>query len=273
MSFTRLTVDQFFCVLQHADKRAWNAVMDRAFSLFGTSLPCNRFPVGELNEIALRDLMRRNGIDVVWESGTARKDLLLRNVDGLTDLSVKFVSDTKSVILHNAQRKINTDLSLTPTLLITPREWWLLSDAWLSAHAVHVKDYLKNNGDSLAMDLRFLGGLRERGYPYTFAHAFQYDRKVCQHKSVAQFVYNMMMAVDAEETVEPIREFLVSQLTCLESMGFGGSVRAAGAAGGGAVTDAVKTPRATPTCSRCGEKGHTKRTCSLNPPPQITEPL
>ena len=261
MSFTRLTVDQFFRVLQHADKRAWNAVMDRAFSLFGTSLPCNRFPVGELNEIALRDMMRRNGVDVVWESGTTRKDLLLRNVEGLTDLSVKFVSDTKSVILHNAQRKINTDMSLTPTLLITPLEWWLLSDTWLAAHAVNTKDYLKNNGDSLAMDLRFLGGLRERGYPYTFPHAFQYDRKACQQKSIAQFVYNLLMATDAEETPVPVRTFLTDQFSALESMCRPAPAPAIGE---------PKAPRAAPTCSRCGEKGHTKRTCPSPTSPQTS---
>lgn len=212
-----LTVEQFWDEIVKGSKTQWKQVTEFMLHQFGTALSCNRFAVGEVIEDATGDFLQACGIQANCVPSAKRIDIAVENVTNLTGLSSKFVSTGNHVILHNAQRKINTDFTVSPTLLFRMNEWWFLYPPLIAELGVDMKQHFKNTGDSLQLKFTILDELRKVNYPYHIEYSIYYDKSVARMKSVSDLTYTFVKDLHDPATPPAIREYLQKTLDAIPS--------------------------------------------------------
>jgi hypothetical protein len=179
-----LSIADFMTHVREADKSAYRDIMRYLMTEFGTSLPCNRFSVGNCNEYAIADVIRTTPMKVTEKQNATRIDM---GVTGFCDFSIKYSSGA-SAILHNSQGS-NVDTTMHNTLLVTPKEWWFLSPLEIAKYDVTLSTYIDNRGDSLTLKLSILTALRKANYPHHFDFDISVNKTDCKHKEIARIIY------------------------------------------------------------------------------------
>jgi hypothetical protein len=77
---------------------------------------------------------------------------------------------------------------------------------------------MKNNGDSLQLDLKMLGILREKEYPYYLQQPLTYDKSSCLRKPTSDLTYTLVKDLFSPETPTATRDYIQSVLDSLESV-------------------------------------------------------
>jgi hypothetical protein len=185
-----ISIDNFMTRLKAADKSSYQELMRHLFLEYGTSLHCNRFAIGNCNEYAIADVVRKTGLTVEEHSNAKRIDL---DVKEFSAFSIKYTSGGEA-ILHNSQRKTNTDLTMHDTLIVTPSQWWFLAPSVIKEYGVDLTKYIKNNGDSLALKLSILTKLKEVKYPHYFDFDISVDKTKCKNKEINRIIYDKVCA-------------------------------------------------------------------------------
>ena len=193
MTDSMMTRPEFWERIKNGDKTEWKNITEFALNQFGTALSCNRFAIGEVIENATEKYLNDVGIRAACVPSAKRIDLTVSNVEGLAGLSSKFVSTDGHVILHNAQRKINTDLSIHPTLLFLMEEWWFLDPPTIAALGIAIQDHLTNNGDSLQLKFTLLAELKTKDYPYVTKVHLDYNKATCAMKATSDLTYKILL--------------------------------------------------------------------------------
>ena len=170
------------------NKDEWLKKINFILTQFGTSLHCNRFDVGNMIEFSIADFLRELDFEVEELPNASRIDMIIH---GYGSLSIKY-SSGKEVILHNSQRKINNDYDMKDTLLITPNDWWFLNTDSIYESGVMLEEYLKNNGDSLSLNLKILKELRSKKYPFYLDCKLSNKKEECMHKQCSKLVYEIV---------------------------------------------------------------------------------
>jgi len=212
-----LSIEEFWKAIEIGSKDRWKQINEFMLHHFGTALSCNRFAVGEIIEDATSDFLKVCGIDALCVPSAKRIDIVIKNVKGLEGLSSKYVSTGNHVILHNSQRKTNTDLEMSSTLLFLPTEWWFLHPITIKELGLTITDYMKNTGDSLQLSFKLLDALRLKKYPYTMKVELLYDKSKCLKKATSDLTYHIINDVLNSETPEIIRQYLQKLLDSIPS--------------------------------------------------------
>lgn len=186
----KISIENFMMRLKTADKTFYQKLMRHLFLEYGTTLHCNRFPIGNCNEYAIADVVRKTGLTVEEHSNAKRIDL---DVKEFRPFSIKYTSGGDA-ILHNSQRKTNTDLTMHDTLIVTPSQWWFLAPSVIKEYNIDLTKYIKNNGDSLVLKLSVLKDLQKMKYPYFFEFDISIDKKQCKHKEISRVLYEKLCA-------------------------------------------------------------------------------
>ena len=156
------------------DEQLWQTITSQDFSpykrhinyllnKYGTSNRCNRFDVGNVIEFIIRDWMiSGNNLNVDSLPNEKRIDLCINNT---YKLSVKY-SSGGNIKLHNSNNTINSDMSMSNTLLITPERLYLLTKENIKDCGLNVEDYLKNTGDGLQLKGKIRTILDKKKFKY-----------------------------------------------------------------------------------------------------------
>jgi len=181
-------------------KRANKTIFVKGFKLymneFGTSLPCNRFALGNLVEKLTIDAICSEGLKVTALPNEARYDC---DIDTFGKLSIKY-SSGGDITLHNSRSSVNKDMTMVDTLVITPKKWYLLIMSSIEGHGVEIAPYLKNNGDSLSLKASIFTELERIGYDYILDFDVGLDKKDCQNKEVNDIIADYIFSkIHAEE--------------------------------------------------------------------------
>jgi hypothetical protein len=187
-SFKMYTTRLFFQELKAADKTRWKACFQFMMKEFGMSLQCNRFDVGNSNEAAIADVIKRMGRRATVHTNAKRIDI---EVEDAIKFSIKY-SSTGNIRLHNSLGS-NRDLEMTDTLLVTPTEWWFLDTALMAEHGVAVADYLKNCDDCLELRRKVLTHLRKAKYPLMFEFVLDLPT-TCKNRPTYEVFYEYVCA-------------------------------------------------------------------------------
>ena len=154
---------------------------------YGTSLPSNRFTVGNLLEFIFSDYyIKKSGINVEKLPNAKRIDLRLNNK---FDLSIKY-SKSGPIKLHNSNNCVNKDMHMTNLILLTPKNLWLITNENLPSFGIDVKQYLKNNGDSLVLKRSLLTELGKINFKYKMDINLECT---CKNISISETFYRQVM--------------------------------------------------------------------------------
>jgi len=154
---------------------------------YGTSLPSNRFTVGNLLEFIFSDyFIKKMGIKVEKLPNAKRIDLRLNNKFGL---SIKY-SKSGPIKLHNSNNCVNKDMHMTNLILLTPKNLWLITNENLPTFGIDVKQYLKNNGDSLVLKRSLLTELGKINFKYKMDINLECT---CKNISISETFYRQVM--------------------------------------------------------------------------------
>jgi hypothetical protein len=213
-----MTIGEFWgrIVAGDAARRMFSRRVEYILNEFGTALSCNRFAIGECIEYAATDFFREIGVRADAVSSEKRVDILVRNVEGLTELSSKFVSTGKHVVIYNAQRTVATDMSLRPTLLFLMDEWWLLEPSKMDAMGVSAREFLKSTGDSVQLSFNLLSRLRLMNYPYCLPHTIRYDKQFCPRKATSEILYRLVNDLLDPQLDPVVREYIERRMRSLQ---------------------------------------------------------
>tara|TARA_B100001094_G_scaffold100079_1_gene96222 strand:- start:1404 stop:2573 length:1170 start_codon:yes stop_codon:yes gene_type:complete len=157
---------------------------------YGTTLPCNRFPVGNAYERFVVDHLKCKGFEVEGLPNAPRFDM---NVINYKHLSIKY-SSSGAIKLHNSNNSSNKDIKMVDTLLITPSTpagriqgcIFLLSLAKFDELDIDHKPYLKDTKDGLQLDRSFLTYLKKKKYPFIFQNDIKHIKKSCNNTNTSQ---------------------------------------------------------------------------------------
>jgi len=185
-----------FIVLRDGCKKMLVKAFKFYMKTFGTTLPCNRFALGNLVETLVIDLMRSGGLDVKSLANAKRFDC---DITDFGMLSIKY-SSGGDITLHNSRSSVNRDIKMVDTLVVTPKKWYLLIVSAIEAHGVDINSYLKNNGDSLSLKAGIFTELEKIGYDYILDFDIGLDKNNCQHKEVNDIIVDYVLSqIHAEE--------------------------------------------------------------------------
>ena len=182
------------------DEVFWNSVssgdlkdlQERAkhiLEIYGTSLPCNRFDVGNSMEFLLTDYLRSLGFSISEYPNAKRIDIA---VEGYLNLSIKY-SSIGNITLHNSNSCINKDLHMTDLLLLTPSCLFLITHKNLKEVGINIDDYLVNKGDSLKLKRTLLTKLKNINFKYRIPCSLKVNKSKCLNKSCAKVFYQKAM--------------------------------------------------------------------------------
>lgn len=216
-AIANLTIHEFWKRISETPKTSWTTTIEYVLNEFGTALHCNRFAVGESIETATTRFLNTCGIQTEHIPSATRIDCEIKNVEGVKGISLKFVSTGNHVILHNSQRKANTDMDLSPTLLFRMNDWWFLHPPTISDMGIDVKSYMKNTSDSLQLSFNLLKELKTKGYPYTLDHTINYKRTECVKKSTSDLFYRIISDHLNPETSPEVKAYLQSVFDSIPS--------------------------------------------------------
>lgn len=186
--------------IHDADKTEYRRVMIHLYEEYGTALMCNRFPIGNVNEYAIAEVIRSTPLKVEETQNARRDDIIIFGFGGV---SIKYCS-TPTLILHNSQGQ-NKDITMHNTLLVTPTEWWFLSPSEIQAYGVDLSKYLNNRSDSLTLKLKqLLKELKAKNYPHHFDFDTSVDKKTCKNKEISRIVYDHVKAVIQQTSTQEV---------------------------------------------------------------------
>lgn len=186
MSFQN--VDTFWSQLEKVDTSKFQRYCKHILSVYGTSLRCNRFDVGNCIEFSFADYMLRSiGFDVEKLPNADRYDILVKNYG---HLSIKY-SSSGPIKLHNSLGG-NKDMNFKDTVMITPTMMYLLVETKLKELGIIISDYLENTKDGLSLKRGILKNLEKAKYPFMMMIDIQVDKRTCQNKQCAEVVYNFI---------------------------------------------------------------------------------
>ena len=152
---------------------------------FGTTLPCNRFDVGNTIEFILNDLIEDTGFDIIEMPNSKRFDV---NVKNYMKISIKY-SSSGYITLHNSHGVINKDEQMQNTLLLTPEKMYLLKVDALERYGVYICEFLKNTGDGLKLKRSILSKINSSMYPYVYNMNLSIDKDNCKHRLSSKVFY------------------------------------------------------------------------------------
>lgn len=185
-----LTIQQFVKRLETVDKSLYKRHMQFFMNEFGTSLPCNRFAQGNLNEdLIAKDVISQCGLEYEVLTNEKRVDL---SVKDFGKFSVKY-SSSGAIKLHNSNGVTNKDMAMANTLLVTPTEWWYLDTEEIEKNGTDLKVYLKNSGDGLTLQRSILGELKKKEYPHWFLYDLEIKRTECKNRKIGDIVYEYIL--------------------------------------------------------------------------------
>jgi hypothetical protein len=145
---------------------------------YGTKVPCNRFDVGNSIEHFFALHLKKNF--TVKECPNAKRIDI--DIQGYKSLSIKF-SSTGDITLHNSNSKINNDIEMVDTLLLTPDKLYLLIKKELLEHNINFNNYLVNKGDSLKLKRSILTEIKKsNSYKYIYDINIKYNKDECKNK-------------------------------------------------------------------------------------------
>ena len=157
--------------------------------VYGTSLPCNRFDVGNSIEFILEDFISSLGFSVTKLPNAKRIDLCINNS---FKLSVKY-SSVGDITLHNSNSCVNKDENMTDLILLTPTRLYLITNDNIQQHGINLDDYLVNTGDSLKLKRTLLTKLESIDFKFKCSLDIKIDKSLCQNKSCAEVFYKKAM--------------------------------------------------------------------------------
>lgn len=196
-NFKIITADD---ILQPAmtDNKLWKIISTRNSHLekmeqkimflmneFGTSMPCNRFAVGNSVEFILAEFLECHNLSVDRLPNAKRIDLCINDHHRL---SIKY-SSSGNIKLHNSNNSINHDEQMTDLVLLTTKELYLITRQALKEHNIVATEYIKNTGDGLALQRRFLTFLKKNNYPYVMSLCMKIDKTNCKNRSCCRVFY------------------------------------------------------------------------------------
>lgn len=181
-----------YILWNHIKKGDLNNLQKRTkylLQVYGTSLPCNRFDVGNSIEFLLVDFVTSLGFNVTKLPNAKRIDLC---INGFFKLSIKY-SSVGDITLHNSNSCINKDENMTDLILLTPTQLYLITNNNIKEVGINLSDYLVNTGDSLKLKRTLLTKLENIDFKYKCSLDIKIDRSTCQNKSCAEVFYQKAM--------------------------------------------------------------------------------
>ena len=172
--------------LECANKGEFKRVYQNLMLEFGTSLHCNRFPIGNCIEYAIVDLTKEIGFPVIGHQNAKRIDI---EIEGFGQFSIKY-SSGGNIKLHNSNNQSNKDISMCDTLLVTPTTWWFLRPQEIENIGISLNDYLKNTGDGLELKSSILTALKKKKYPFMFEFDISVDKSECKNREISRLIYD-----------------------------------------------------------------------------------
>tara|TARA_Y100000591_G_scaffold332405_2_gene369609 strand:- start:1906 stop:2517 length:612 start_codon:yes stop_codon:yes gene_type:complete len=157
--------------------------------VYGTTLPCNRFDIGNSIEFLLAHFITQLGFRVEKLPNAKRIDLCINET---YKLSIKY-SSIGDITLHNSNSCINKDEIMTDLILLTPKMLYLITNNNLKQYNIDAKLYLKNTGDSLKLKRTLLTKLDNIKFQYRLSVDISIDKSLCENKSCAEVFYEKAM--------------------------------------------------------------------------------
>lgn len=157
--------------------------------VYGTSLPCNRFDVGNSIEFLLEDFISSLGFSVTKLPNAKRIDLCINDS---FKLSIKY-SSVGDITLHNSNSCVNKDENMTDLILLTPTHLYLITNDNIKQTGINLNDFLINTGDSLKLKRTLLTKLENVDFKYKCSLDIKIDKSSCQNKSCAEVFYQKAM--------------------------------------------------------------------------------
>jgi hypothetical protein len=155
---------------------------------YGTTLPCNRFDVGNYIEFTIGDYIKSCGFKVLELPNAERFDIKIHKYK---KLSIKY-SSTGYITLHHSNSSINKDMDMKDTLLLTPAKLYLITNTELCKNNININDYTKNTGDSLKLKRKILKELEKQNYPYIYDINIKHNKKECKNKLCSKIFYSKL---------------------------------------------------------------------------------
>ena len=163
---------------------------------YGTSLPCNRFDIGNSIEFIIGDYIKSLGFTVIQEPNAKRIDLQINHITfscNSCKLSIKY-SSTGDITLHNSNSCMNKDENMTDLILLTPTDLYLITNNNIKEVGIHLNDFLVNKGDSLKLKRSLITKLKiNKDFKYKCSLDIEIVKSTCHNKSFAEVFYQKAM--------------------------------------------------------------------------------
>tara|TARA_X000000368_G_C23036276_1_gene714721 strand:- start:1377 stop:1991 length:615 start_codon:yes stop_codon:yes gene_type:complete len=181
-----------YMLWNHITKGNLNNLQKRTkylLQIYGTSLPCNRFDIGNSIEFLLEDYISSLGFSVTKLPNAKRIDLCINDC---FKLSIKY-SSKGNITLHNSNSCINKDENMTDLILLTPTQLYLITNDNIKQAGINLNNYLVNKGDSLKLKRTLLTKLNKVDFKYKCSLNIKINKSSCQNKSCAEVFYQKAM--------------------------------------------------------------------------------
>ena len=152
---------------------------------FGTSVPCNRFDIGNVIELIIYTFLTKIGLVVIKLPNAKRVDL---DIKDYKKISIKY-SSTGDITLHNSNSSINKDEKMTDLILLTPIKMYLITNTSLNKYNIDLTKYLVNKGDSLKLKRSILTEMDKQEYPHNININIVVDKKKCKNRLCYELFY------------------------------------------------------------------------------------
>lgn len=184
-----LNDQKFWDIFCSLDLKDLKRKVEYTLKEFGTSVPCNRFDVGNVIEFMWADLIKETGLNISELPNAKRYDLSIENYK---KLSIKY-SSSGDITLHNSNSSINKDLEMKDTILLTPEKIYLITKEQLLLNEISISDYVENAGDSLKLKRKILTQLNKVNYPFIKTININHNKKECKNRLCAKVFYECLL--------------------------------------------------------------------------------
>jgi hypothetical protein len=181
----KITSKEFWNILKNTDTSLFQKRCKYVRYEFGTTDMCNRFMVGFVFERFFADLLKSKFV-VVNEHNAKRIDI---NIKNYKKISVKYISKG-NIRLHNSLGA-NKDMMMHTTIIIRPREIFLISPSLLKEIGIDVNEYLKNTGDALILKESLLTRLKKVNFFYMLNIDITVEK--CKNRQGVDLLYNYVV--------------------------------------------------------------------------------
>ena len=183
----KINIDVFWKKITTTNITSLENKIKYLLSEYGTSLRCNRFCIGYAIENILSEHIKSSGLKIAQFQNAQRVDICIENT---LPLSIKY-SSTGDITLHNSNGCINSDVSFTDLILLTPSALYLITQESLLEEQIDIHPYLKNTGDSLKLRRKFLSLVNKSKYKLDID--IKVDKKKCKNRSASDVFYKKVM--------------------------------------------------------------------------------